>query len=392
VLVDQYLPGYKAGGQLRAITNLVEELGEEFAFSIVTSDRDLLDHVRYPGIATDAWTDVGKARVMYVSPSRRRWTSWLKLLRALSYDILYVNGYFSRLSLKTLVARRWGWIPPKPTILAPHGELSPGALGHKRLKKRLFLSVAKRTRLHDGLIWHATTSGERDDIVRALASGGSERLSGENAVWVAPALVSEQTADPCEDNLVAPLRPPKVKSAARMVFLSRISRTKNLYEIINAIATLHGDIEFDIYGPIEDSGYWRECERALRKMPNNVRVQYRGAVSPDRVTDVFGRYHLLTLLTRGENFGYVIIEAMLAGCPVLVSDQTPWRGLAEKRAGWDVPIGQTKEVREALNRMIEMDQEEFDQWSTATRAFAKQHLENADRIEANRRLFADVSS
>ena len=40
----------------------------------------------------------------------------------------------------------------------------------------------------------------------------------------------------------------------------------------------------------------------------------------------------------GENYGHVIAEAMAAGCPVLISDQTAWRNLEEKGAGWDLPL------------------------------------------------------
>ena len=38
--VDYYLPGYKAGGPLRTIINMVSQLGGEFEFLIVTRDRD----------------------------------------------------------------------------------------------------------------------------------------------------------------------------------------------------------------------------------------------------------------------------------------------------------------------------------------------------------------
>ena len=36
-----YLPGYKAGGPIRSIANMVDQLGDEFDFRIVAGDRDL---------------------------------------------------------------------------------------------------------------------------------------------------------------------------------------------------------------------------------------------------------------------------------------------------------------------------------------------------------------
>jgi hypothetical protein len=43
ILNEYYLPGYKAGGPIRSISNLVSWLGDDFNFKIITTDRDYLD-------------------------------------------------------------------------------------------------------------------------------------------------------------------------------------------------------------------------------------------------------------------------------------------------------------------------------------------------------------
>ena len=43
IFIDWYLPAYKAGGPVRSIANLVENLKNDFIFKIVTGDRDLGD-------------------------------------------------------------------------------------------------------------------------------------------------------------------------------------------------------------------------------------------------------------------------------------------------------------------------------------------------------------
>lgn len=40
ILMGRYLPGYKDGGPVRTIVNLVDILGNEYNFNIMTSDRD----------------------------------------------------------------------------------------------------------------------------------------------------------------------------------------------------------------------------------------------------------------------------------------------------------------------------------------------------------------
>ena len=54
--------------------------------------------------------------------------------------------------------------------------------------------------------------------------------------------------------------------------------------------------------------------------------------------------------TLGENYGHVIYEALDSGCPVLISDQTPWRGLSEVGAGWDLPLDKPDLFRQACKR------------------------------------------
>ena len=43
--VGYYLPGYKAGGPIRTLANMVDRLGDEFQFKIVTLDRDFGDRL-----------------------------------------------------------------------------------------------------------------------------------------------------------------------------------------------------------------------------------------------------------------------------------------------------------------------------------------------------------
>jgi len=51
--VGYYLPGYKAGGPIRTLANMVDKLGDDFQFKIVTADRDFDDMKPYPEIKLD---------------------------------------------------------------------------------------------------------------------------------------------------------------------------------------------------------------------------------------------------------------------------------------------------------------------------------------------------
>ena len=68
IFMGRYLPGYKDGGPIRTISNLVEALGDEYKFYIVCLDRDHGDEKPYCNICYDKWNLVGKANVLYIKP------------------------------------------------------------------------------------------------------------------------------------------------------------------------------------------------------------------------------------------------------------------------------------------------------------------------------------
>ncbi len=376
VVTEYYLPGYKAGGPVRTIASLVSRLGDEFDFRILTLDRDLKAQSPYPDVKPSRWHVVGKAHVMYLPPAEKRLWRWCRWLRCLKYDVMYLNGCFSRSTIRTLVLRRLGLVPDRPVILAPRGEFSAGALGLKTAKKKLYLTVSRRLNLYRDLTWQASSDYERQDIIKTLGDRDAR-------VMVAPNLVEEKPT--MQSSAVE-----KTSGSLRLAFLSRIAPMKNLDYALRILHSVQGSVLFDVYGPLEDDAYWRTCQSIVAELPSDIQVAYRGEVSPDRVETVLAGYHLLLLPTRGENFGHVISEALRAGCPVLISDQTPWQQLEPNKAGWVIPLSQPERFGEVLNTIVEMDNETFQQWAEGARAYGEQAAGNPSSIQANRDLFADA--
>jgi glycosyltransferase involved in cell wall biosynthesis len=62
-------------------------------------------------------------------------------------------------------------------------------------------------------------------------------------------------------------------------------------------------------------------------------VEWRGEVSPAEVTELYRQADLLIFPSRYEAFGLVVIEAMAAGLPVLVSDDVPAGIVTDGRNG-----------------------------------------------------------
>ncbi len=367
-VADWYLPGYKAGGALTAISNLIELVGDEFDFCVFTRDRDSTDELPYSMVPVDRWVTVGKARVFYTSDISMK--NLRRRIREVEPQIIYLNSFFSRLTVKTLLLRRMGLLPEAAVVLAPRGEFSPGALKLKPYRKWLYRKLMIPAGLYRDLIWQASSELEKEHIRGSATRNGS---GDDLGILVAPDVPAPGLAS----LPYSPQRPRKEPGTVRFVFLSRITPKKNLHFALELLGSADGEIQLDMYGPIDDQDYWEACQEQIRRLPNSIRVSYKGPIPQQQVLEVFAKYHFQLLPTLGENFGYVIIEGLAAGCPILVSDQTPWRELSKKRAGWDLPLKDRGEWRQAIQRCVEMDQNTYEPLSLAARSYFEEWMSSS---------------
>lgn len=375
VIVDHYLPGYKGGGPIRTIANLVDWLGDEFEFYILTRDRDLGDETAYPDIQVNTWTQVRKAHVYYATPDKLT-TSGLKILfHNLTFDALYVNSFFSTLSIKVAYLYWLKRIDQKTWLIAPRGEFHRGALRIKRLKKRAYLTLAKMLNWYQAVRWVASTQ-EEVETIKAIFPTATDIL-------IAPNLTTK-TLPPLPETRI-----PKTDET-RLVFFSRISPKKNLDGALRILSKVKHPLTFDIYGTLEDTAYWETCQQIISKLPAHVTVTYRGSLSPENVIPTLSCYHLFFFPTHGENFGHVIWEALYAGLPVLISDQTPWHDLEESSAGWQVPLDDESRFVEIIEQVIVLDDVTFQKMSILSNDYAKNSILDTHALDANRQLFLDT--
>jgi glycosyltransferase involved in cell wall biosynthesis len=396
ILLGYYVPGYKAGGPIRSIANLVAALGDEFDFKIVTMDHDLGNPRPYAGIQPDVWTPVGKAQVMYLSARGRRPWSMLGLLRRTPYDVLYLNSLFSRpFSIFPLWLQRLGLIRRTPVILAARGETAPPALAHHRLRKRLYLAALRWTRVADDVLWQASSDYEQRDLERVLGTAPhisqalplpAQRVPGRrNAPRTivavdAPAVnLPSPKTDACNG---------KARGRLNLIYLARVHPHKNLHYALSLLSGLRGSVRFRIYGLIENQAYWQRCQAAAAALPANIAVEYGGHVNHTDVQRVLSENDLFLLPTRSENFGHSILEAFCAGCPVLIADTTPWRNLEQKKVGWDIPLAEPERFRAALEQCLDMDAAEFTLFSQRAQQYGIEQSRNPEILDQNRRLFA----
>ena len=308
-----FTPAQRVSGPNQSFARAGAALADRYRFRIVS----LAD----PGETPGQWTQMDGLERIALAPGRPFARGCLRLLRETPHDLLICNGFFDRaLTMPALLLHRLGRLPA-PLLLAPRGEFTPGALGLKPGRKAAYVKLLRGTRTLANVSLQATGAREAD-LLRA-AFPASRVLIGPN-IRTLPPLPAFADAPPG-----APLR---------VIFLSRIDRMKNLEFALDVLGQSGVPAILDIFGPRTDATYWTECEARIAAVPPSLTVRYHGAVAPEDVLAILARYDLFILPTQGENFGHAIVDALLAGTPALISDRTPWHGLAANSAGADLPL------------------------------------------------------
>jgi glycosyltransferase involved in cell wall biosynthesis len=150
-------------------------------------------------------------------------------------------------------------------------------------------------------------------------------------------------------------------------------------------ASSHRPLELDFIGPIEDEVYQRELA-SLAAAQKEVKVRFLGGMPPSMLANHFQTAHFLLSSTTQENFGHSIVEAWAHGCPVLISDRTPWLGLQEKGIGWDWPLDE-EAWKSGLSGAFGMEEGNWKVMSEKARDFFKSHVRNDAAEKANLELF-----
>jgi len=365
VICNYYLPGYKRGGGLRTLVNMVERFSDRFDFRVITRDHDG-DKISYDSVKVDDWNDVDGAQVFYLPQNKVTLSKLRELVLEVEPETIYLNSVFSTLTIFLLTLRKLKLIPQVNIIIAPEGELSDGALQLKARKKKLFVAFAKRTGLYRNIIWKTTAQLEEVETRRFEERGGN--------FFVAPNIPSRQILANSQENF----KPEKKIGEAKLIFLSRFMRKKNFKWLVENLDNIKGNLIIDIIGPIEDEEYWQETEPLLKNLPANIKVKYKGLLEYEKVMPKLSEYHFFILPTLGENFGHVFIEALGAGCPLIISDRTPWLDLEEKQIGWDIALEHPQRWQEILNYCINMNETSYSKLSKNSREFALQWLKNPE--------------
>jgi glycosyltransferase involved in cell wall biosynthesis len=367
VFIDWFYPAHKAGGPIRSVYNTVMALSQEVDFYIVTSAYDIGEVKPLVGIETGIWLQKENYSIIYLEKETQTRKKYKSLIKEIEPQTIYLNSLFSvGFTLKPLLANT----NKIRTVLAPRGMLKKEALAIKPLKKRVFLSLMRSTRLMNSITWHASSDIEADEVCLHFGAKSEVVIAQNMAVSMPERSVSTIS---------------KASGELRLIFVSRINAIKNLDFLLEVISKIKNPmITLDIFGPIEEEDYWQYCTKMIQQKELN--VSYKGILGQYEKEKVLWNYDYLVLPTKGENYGHVIVESLLASLPVVISQETPWVNLEEHQAGFDLPLTINAFVN-CLNRLIIQDLESYTNYVNGARAFSNKFIVNSKVFLDNKKLF-----
>jgi glycosyltransferase involved in cell wall biosynthesis len=330
-VVPTYLPATRYGGPIYAVHGLCRALVRRgHQVDVFTTNVDGAGNSDVPtGVAvTMDGVSVryfpSTLRRLYVSPQMRA-----ALANSIGqYDAIHLHSVFL---WPTYAAARAARREEVPYIVSPRGMLVPELVARKsRFAKMLWIRAIERRTFAQAAAIHFTADTEWDD---------ARRMSM-----------------PLPDSFVVPngIDLPAITSAARLpdtlLVLGRINWKKGLDRLIDAMPHLPG-ANVIIAGNDEEELTPKLRAQAERNGVSG-RIEFRGPVSGAAKDALLQTSTALVLPSHSENFGNVVLEAMAAAMPVIV---TPEVGLAEDvaQSGAGLVTGNAPEsLAEAIRPML----------------------------------------
>ena len=367
--MDWFSPGYKAGGPIKSILHLVSQI--EAPFYIITSVFDHQANDPYPNIQKNTWLEFNaNTKVMYCHPTDVTDAFIKEQIEILKPQTIYLNSLFSRVfSLNVVKATKNLKNSPK-VILAPRGMLKSGALQVKSFKKRIFLLLSRWMNWFGHVQWHATNEEEAEEIRNVYGA--------KSMVHVAA-------------NLPAAIKPRDVhhrsEGQINLVTVARVSPEKGILEGAKILRDSKTPIKWTLYGVNQNSGYLNQIQSILEDGNSKVQFSFEGEISPTQLSKTLPSFDYFFSPTLGENYGHAIVEALVIGLPVLISDRTPWNEINQYNAGWAISLDQNEEWQKAIRQMDSLSEDKYQAMCKSAIKFAESHIHDSSEIGKYKQMF-----
>lgn len=361
IMASLFWPQKNSGGPPISIMNLVQSVKEKFDIYIISKNHEINDDKPLEGILS-GWNQFEFGKAFYTSKDEHTFKIITSLIEDVEPDVIYQNSFFSIDDLLPVLAYKKKHKNIK-VFVAPRGEFYPERLQVGKLKKTVYGKLFRYSGLLKDVYFQGTGQEECMQEKVFLGIPNDHLMNIQNISLPVNGLHGSIEKKPNE---------------LKLVYVARIHPTKNTLKAIEWLRGLSGKVQYDIYGSIENEMYWKQCQDAIARLPQNITVRYKGVIDHDQVASTIAGYHAYYMPTTGENFGHSIVEAMLMGKPVVISDQTPWTDV-NGNGGFAISLNDEKAFIAALDELVEMNIDKYSALSVQIENYIKGKL-NVDDI------------
>ncbi len=312
----------------------------------------LTDHAAIARVAQSLSGVPGIQRVdfAYVEKSTNYWhrmtgsdiERWM-LCPDRTWDVVHIHNVWEPAVLGASRAAKRRAIP---YVVTPHGTLDRWGMSQgsiKRIKKRIALWLVARAALEGAAFLHMLNEGERE---------GTSDLGLKVRTEIVPngVFIEEFLAFPPQ--VAFREMHPAIGNDPYVIFLSRLHHVKGLDRLIDGFAAMPPRIpraHLVVAGP--DFGVEREMRARVNALGIRDRVHFVGPLyGGDKMAALSGAT-AYGLVSRQEGFSIALLEALLAGLPVVISAECRFPEVAEFGAGCIVDHDPTS-VAEGLSEYL----------------------------------------
>jgi glycosyltransferase involved in cell wall biosynthesis len=241
-------------------------------------------------------------------------------------DIVHVHGLWEQIQHRAARVSRKLRVP---YVVTPHGMLDPWSLSQSPWKKKLYLALRMRANLDGAAAIHYTSRIERDLTVP---------LGLKAPTLVEPNGVDLSEFDQLPRRGTFREKHPQVGQRPVVLFLGRLHEKKGFDILIPAFArSAPRDAVLVVAGPDRES-YGRTIAALAQRERVADRLVLVGMLRGRERIEALVDADLFVLPSYQENFGIAVVEALAAGCPVVISDQVNiYKEIVEAGVGGVVP-------------------------------------------------------
>jgi glycosyltransferase involved in cell wall biosynthesis len=196
--------------------------------------------------------------------------------------------------------------------LSPLGMLDPIVLRRHRLKKLLWALFWERANVEKASLIQFTSTLEEE---RARGSWKLPRT------LIAPHIFDMESWKKLPERNSMESRHPQLRGREVILFVGRINWVKNLHILLEALVKVRKDrpkAMLVCVGP-DSENYQSILEKQANELGIRDHIVFTGMLQGEDLRAAYARADAFALVSQKENFGYVVVEALACGIPVVLS-------------------------------------------------------------------------